>query len=236
MSASTEVQRTLVKSPPELWAELSDPAALARHLGELGDIRITRTEPERAVDWEATAPDGAKASGRVEISPTGWGTRVTFSATRPGSAPSAPAHDDPAHTDSHAFAEPLAETDPIPDEGLPGEDDAIDDPLDEDDPLEDPYADDDPYLDDDPYDDDVDDGDEVLVRAAPALAHRRDDAPAAEPRRGFFARLFGLARRTTQSRPFNARRPSRPRMSPTRTSRASCRRRSCPARWRWQSR
>ena len=39
---STEVQRTLVKSPPELWAELSDPAALARHLGDLGEIRITR--------------------------------------------------------------------------------------------------------------------------------------------------------------------------------------------------
>ena len=55
MSASTEVQRTLVKSPPELWAELSDPAALARHLSELGDVRITRTEPERAVDWEAVA-------------------------------------------------------------------------------------------------------------------------------------------------------------------------------------
>ena len=44
---SSEVQRTLVKSPPELWAELSDPAALARHLGELGEIRITRTEPEK---------------------------------------------------------------------------------------------------------------------------------------------------------------------------------------------
>ena len=40
---SSEVQRTLVKSPPELWAELSDPAALARHLGELGEIRIVRT-------------------------------------------------------------------------------------------------------------------------------------------------------------------------------------------------
>jgi len=42
---SSEVQRTLVKSPPELWAELSDPAALARHLGELGEIKIIRIEP-----------------------------------------------------------------------------------------------------------------------------------------------------------------------------------------------
>jgi hypothetical protein len=79
---SSEVQRTLVKSPPELWAELSDPAALARHLGELGEIRITRTEPEHAVEWEATAADGGISSGKVQIAPSGWGTKVTFSATR----------------------------------------------------------------------------------------------------------------------------------------------------------
>lgn len=81
MSVSSEVQRTLVKSPPELWAELSDPVALARHLGELGEIHIVATEPERSVDWEA-ATDGAEISGRVEIAPSGWGTRVTLSASR----------------------------------------------------------------------------------------------------------------------------------------------------------
>ncbi len=82
MSVTSEVQRTLVKSPPELWAELSDPATLARHLGELGEIRIVQTEPDRAVDWEAAATDGAQASGRVELEPSGWGTRVTLSAQR----------------------------------------------------------------------------------------------------------------------------------------------------------
>jgi hypothetical protein len=87
MSVSSEVQRTLVKSPPELWAELSDPSALGRHLGELGEIRIVRTEPDRAVDWEAAAADGAQASGRVEIEPSGWGTRVTLSASRAVAAP-----------------------------------------------------------------------------------------------------------------------------------------------------
>jgi hypothetical protein len=87
MSVSSEVQRTLVKSPPELWAELSDPATLARHLSELGEIRIVRTEPDRAVDWEAAATDGAQASGRVEIEPSGWGTRVTLSASRAVAAP-----------------------------------------------------------------------------------------------------------------------------------------------------
>ena len=90
MSVSSEVQRTLVKSPPELWAELSDPATLARHLGELGEIRIVRTEPDRAVDWEAAATDGAQASGRVEIEPSGWGTRVTLSASRAIVEPSQP--------------------------------------------------------------------------------------------------------------------------------------------------
>jgi hypothetical protein len=74
---SSEVQRTIVKSPPELWAELSDPAALARHLGELGEIRITRVEPEQKVEWEAE-----ETSGTVLIDPSGWGTRVTLKVTR----------------------------------------------------------------------------------------------------------------------------------------------------------
>jgi hypothetical protein len=74
---SSEVQRTLVKSPPELWAELSDPAALARHLGELGEIRIVRSDPETHVDWEAEG-----ISGAVRLEPSGWGTKVTLTATR----------------------------------------------------------------------------------------------------------------------------------------------------------
>jgi hypothetical protein len=72
-----QVERTLVKSPPELWAELSNPASLARHLGELGEIRITRIEPEHKLEWTA---DGA--SGSVLLKPSGWGTRVTLTARR----------------------------------------------------------------------------------------------------------------------------------------------------------
>src|SRR5215216_3010919 len=67
-----EAKRTLVKSPPELWAELSDADALARHLGEFGEIRITRTQPESVVEWE-----GDLASGSVRLEPSGWGTKVT---------------------------------------------------------------------------------------------------------------------------------------------------------------
>ena len=70
-----EAKRTLVKSPPELWAELSEMSALARHLGEFGEIRITRTEPESVVEWE-----GDLASGAVHLEPSGWGTKVTLTA------------------------------------------------------------------------------------------------------------------------------------------------------------
>jgi hypothetical protein len=88
---SSEVQRTLVKSPPELWAELSDPAALARHLGDLGEIRITRIEPEKLVEWEAT-----DTSGKVLLKPSGWGTKVTLIAARELAAPEPPPEPEPS--------------------------------------------------------------------------------------------------------------------------------------------
>ena len=74
-----EASRTLVKSPPELWAECSDAASLARHLGEFGEIKITRLDPETAVAWE-----GECASGTVRIEPSAWGTRVTLTAQTEG--------------------------------------------------------------------------------------------------------------------------------------------------------
>jgi hypothetical protein len=75
---SLEAKRTLVKSPPEIWAEVSDAGALARHLGEFGEIRITRTQPESVVEWE-----GDLASGCVRLEPSGWGTKVTLTAEAP---------------------------------------------------------------------------------------------------------------------------------------------------------
>src|SRR3954447_1691933 len=77
-------QRTLVKSPPELWAEVSDPGALAGHLGAFGEIRITRLDPESTVAWE-----GDRARGTVELEPSGWGTKVTLTA-RLDDAPAPP--------------------------------------------------------------------------------------------------------------------------------------------------
>src|ERR1700744_5689579 len=63
--------RTLVKAPPELWAECSDASSLARHLDQFGEIRITRLDPETAVAWE-----GERARGTVRIEPSGWGAKV----------------------------------------------------------------------------------------------------------------------------------------------------------------
>ncbi|HXR28142.1 MAG TPA: hypothetical protein VN772_01090, partial [Solirubrobacteraceae bacterium] len=102
---SSEVQRTLVKSPPELWAELSDPVALGRHLGELGEIRITRAEPEHTVEWRA-----GDTNGTVLIRPSGWGTKVTLSATRQLLASEAP---------TPASEAPPVEQPPAPREAAP---------------------------------------------------------------------------------------------------------------------
>jgi hypothetical protein len=98
---SSEVQRTLVKSPPELWAEISDPASLARHLGEFGEIRITRVEPEQRVEWEA-----GDTSGSVVIKPSGWGTKVKLTVNRELTQ-----LDDAADTPSDVSTDDLARAD-----------------------------------------------------------------------------------------------------------------------------
>jgi hypothetical protein len=69
--ATIEVSRTLVKSPPELWAELEGDC-LSKAVGE---VTIRPTEPERALAWEA---DGA--SGTAVLEPAGWGTKLTICA------------------------------------------------------------------------------------------------------------------------------------------------------------
>jgi hypothetical protein len=92
---SVEAQRTLVKSPPELWTELSDPASLARHLGDFGEIRIARIEAETSVEWEAES-----ASGTVKLKPSGWGTKVTLTVAREAPEP--------------AVTEPEPEPEPVP--------------------------------------------------------------------------------------------------------------------------
>jgi hypothetical protein len=113
---TAEAQRTLVKSPPELWSQLSDPSTLEDHLAELGEIRIVRANPEQLVEWEASS-----ARGTVEIKPSGWGTTVVLSMTLqepvPASEPAvarepnpadepSPAHDQSELPEPDAGAEP----------------------------------------------------------------------------------------------------------------------------------
>jgi hypothetical protein len=69
---SYEVSRTLVKSPPELWAELEG----ERLRDALGNAVVRPTEPERELAWEA---DGATGTARLE--PSSWGTKVTLTAS-----------------------------------------------------------------------------------------------------------------------------------------------------------
>jgi hypothetical protein len=122
MTTEHEASRTLVKSPPELWAECSDAGSLARHLGEFGEIQITRLEPESTVAWE-----GENASGTVRIEASGWGTRVTLTAQTKTEDPSAPLQaagearegESPVAVESLTAEDesPAEETSPTPREG-----------------------------------------------------------------------------------------------------------------------
>ncbi|HEX5307590.1 MAG TPA: hypothetical protein VFW38_00755 [Solirubrobacteraceae bacterium] len=108
MSVSTEVQRTLVKSPPELWAELGSVEGLARHLSEVGQIRVVKVEPETRVEWEAD-----QVSGSVELRQSGWGTKVTLSLTRELPATDAEAPVEPVSAEPEPVAEVTAEPEPV---------------------------------------------------------------------------------------------------------------------------
>jgi hypothetical protein len=182
---SSEVQRTLVKSPPELWAELSDPAALARHLGELGEIRIVRTEPESKVEWAAE-----NTTGTVSIKPSGWGTKVTLSATCETAAPPAASGERTSESEPAAAAAPpraqqieaTAQVEPemnvsaVPEAAA--ESDAATTP------APGPAA-----------------ATEPTAATMPATAAEVAAEPEVESRRGFFARLFGRRRRASQAAP-----------------------------------
>ena len=93
-----EAQRTLVKSPPELWGLLSEPESLARHLADFGEMRIVSSEPESAVAWE-----GEGVTGTVALKASGWGTKVTITATRPRASSRRPS---PSRSMESSRAEP----------------------------------------------------------------------------------------------------------------------------------
>lgn len=168
MSVSTEVQRTLVKSPPELWAELSDAERLTRHLGDIGEIRITKVEPESKVEWES-----AGASGLVQLKQSGWGTKVTLSVTRELPTASDPLQGEDGEVEADASAEPAMAAEPEPG------DLAADAALAQHEPVRVLLVRPQPLLQPQPAPE---------VEATPASSEPTGPAPAARP--GFFARLF----------------------------------------------
>src|SRR4029450_2761290 len=66
--ASVEVERTLVKSPPELWDELGSEQALSRWLGQ---VRVNVKDPPHRLEWDSDV-----ARGVIELESSGWGTKV----------------------------------------------------------------------------------------------------------------------------------------------------------------
>lgn len=66
--APVEVQRTLVKSPPELWSEIATDEALGRWLG---DVSVETVESPSRLEWRRS-----DSTGVIELESSGWGTKV----------------------------------------------------------------------------------------------------------------------------------------------------------------
>ena len=70
--AAIQLERTLVKSPPELYDEIMA-GALSRWLGE---IRVENANAPARVEWTR-----GSSAGVVELVASGWGTKVRAEAT-----------------------------------------------------------------------------------------------------------------------------------------------------------
>jgi hypothetical protein len=66
--AQVQVERTLVKSPPELWAELASEPGISRWLG---DIEVAGADAPRRLEWT-----GSGTCGVIELEASGWGTKI----------------------------------------------------------------------------------------------------------------------------------------------------------------
>jgi hypothetical protein len=66
--ATIELERSLVKSAPELWDHLTSESRLS---GWLGEVRVSAAYPPYRLEWDARG-----ASGVIELESAGWGTRV----------------------------------------------------------------------------------------------------------------------------------------------------------------
>jgi hypothetical protein len=75
-----KAERTLVKSPPEVWQLIDDEARAGAWLQELGgigdEIETIERRPEELVIWRADPVELG-----FEIAEKGWGTHVTIDAS-----------------------------------------------------------------------------------------------------------------------------------------------------------
>jgi uncharacterized protein YndB with AHSA1/START domain len=86
---TVQAERTLVKSPPELWEHVDDPELMSRWSGELlggGDpppVEVEARSPEELLAWR---PAGRMDGAAIELSMAekGWGTNVSIRAEGEG--------------------------------------------------------------------------------------------------------------------------------------------------------
>jgi uncharacterized protein YndB with AHSA1/START domain len=81
------IERTLVKSPPELWELVDDRELMQRWsaalLGSAGGVRVVEREPGERLVWEVPA-DGDPARIEFLLAEKGWGTTVSIEVEGPG--------------------------------------------------------------------------------------------------------------------------------------------------------
>ena len=81
----SQVQRTLVKSPPELWEQADDVPRMEAWMAELVgttepvSVDVTDRQPERVLAWR-TAGAASEARIAVELAEKGFGTSVSITA------------------------------------------------------------------------------------------------------------------------------------------------------------
>jgi uncharacterized protein YndB with AHSA1/START domain len=83
------IERTLVKSPPELWELVDDPDLMARWSAELAgtrsgvEVNVLEREPGERLVWSAAASDG-DTRVELDLAEKGWGTKVSIQVARSG--------------------------------------------------------------------------------------------------------------------------------------------------------
>jgi len=88
---TVEAERTLVKSPPELWEHVDDPGLMRRWTAELlgsGDapsVEVRARTPGELLAWRTTGGPGGAAI-ELELAEKGWGTNVSIRTEGDGDA------------------------------------------------------------------------------------------------------------------------------------------------------